>query len=54
MEDQVRHHHAVMPPCYYVFDRRGKWVRLRTEDFAKDEDLHAQLDKVVERMLSEK
>src|SRR4051794_10410452 len=23
------------PPCYYLFDRRGKWVRFRATDYSK-------------------
>src|SRR5437660_376149 len=23
------------PPCYYIFDRRGKWERFRAEDAKK-------------------
>jgi hypothetical protein len=42
----------VFPPCYYVFDRRGKWVRFRTDDGkAVDYD---QMDRVILQMLDDK
>jgi hypothetical protein len=42
-----------IPPCYYVFDRHGKWVRFRGTDY-DDEKYHEELEKTVVRMLSEK
>ncbi|MSU79173.1 MAG: hypothetical protein EXS16_13920 [Gemmataceae bacterium] len=38
-------------PCYYVFDRHGKWVRFGGDDGDID---FAEFDRVVLRMLSEK
>ena len=43
----------VFPPCYYVFDRRGKWVRFRATDYT-DGVPPAELDKAVLRMLGDK
>lgn len=41
-------------PCYYVFDRQGKWVRFPGKD-AKDGEIdYAELEKVVVQMLNEK
>jgi hypothetical protein len=42
-----------IPPCYYVFDRHGKWVRFRGVDY-DDGVNHDDLEKTVIRMLSEK
>ena len=42
-----------IPPCYYVFDRHGKWVRFRGADY-DDGVNHDDLEKTVVRMLSEK
>ena len=41
------------PPCYYVFDRRGKWVRFRASDYA-DGVPYGEMDKVILKMLDEK
>lgn len=41
----------VFPPCYYVFDRQGKWVRFRSDD---DDIDFKEFDRVVLRMLGEK
>jgi hypothetical protein len=43
----------VFPPCYYVFDRRGKWVRFRSTDTDEGVDYRA-MDKVIEQMLDDK
>jgi len=43
-----------LPPCYYVFDRQGRWVRLRVQDFKTPEALREELDKVIVRLLKEK
>ncbi|MBI2806548.1 MAG: hypothetical protein HYX68_16325 [Planctomycetes bacterium] len=43
----------VFPPCYYVFDRRGKWVRFRATDF-DDGIPYAQMDKLILQMLADK
>ncbi len=40
-------------PCYFVFDRQGRWVRLRGDDYDPAE-LPKELDKVILRMLDEK
>jgi thiol-disulfide isomerase/thioredoxin len=40
-------------PCYYVFDRRGKWVRYRAVDFP-DGINFADVEKTIMRMLAEK
>lgn len=40
-------------PCYYVFDRRGKWVRYRGEDYPEGIP-YEDMEKVVQKMLSEK
>ena len=42
-----------IPPCYFVFDRQGKWVRL-TGDVFDENELPKELDKVILRMLDEK
>ena len=42
-----------IPPCYFVFDRRGKWVRFRGGD-QDDEVLHAELEKTIVRLVNEK
>ena len=41
------------PPCYYVFDRRGKWVRFRSTDY-KDSIPFDEMDKVILQMLNDK
>jgi hypothetical protein len=41
------------PPCYYIFDRHGKWVRFRGSDYEKGVP-YAQMDKAVQQMLDEK
>ena len=43
----------VFPPCYYVFDRRGKWVRFRSTDY-NDGIPFAEMDKVIIDMLNDK
>jgi thiol-disulfide isomerase/thioredoxin len=40
-------------PCYYVFDRRGKWVRFRGDDY-KDGIPYGEVEKTIVNMLSEK
>jgi thiol-disulfide isomerase/thioredoxin len=40
-------------PFYYLFDRRGKWVRYRGDDF-KDGVPYDELEKVVVKMLDDK
>jgi thiol-disulfide isomerase/thioredoxin len=40
-------------PFYYLFDRRGKWVRYRGSDYA-DGVPYDELEKVVVKMLDEK
>jgi hypothetical protein len=42
-----------IPPCYFLFDRQGKWVRFSGVDYA-DGISHDELEKAVVRMLSEK
>jgi hypothetical protein len=42
----------VFPPCYYVFDRRGKWVRFRAED--ENGVDYREMDKVILQMLDDK
>ena len=44
---------VVSLPCYYVFDRQGKWVRFGGADSDQGINYDA-LEKVVVRMLSEK
>jgi hypothetical protein len=41
-----------IPPYYYVFDRRGKWVRFDPNEHG--DDLHKVMDKAILRMLEEK
>jgi hypothetical protein len=41
------------PPCVYVFDRRGKWIRFRGLDY-DEEKLHHEVEKTVRRLLEEK
>ena len=40
-------------PCYFVFDRQGRWVRIRGSDHDNDELLR-KLDDTIARMLNEK
>jgi len=42
----------VFPPCYYVFDRHGKWVRFRAED--ENGIDRREMDKVILQMLDDK
>jgi hypothetical protein len=42
------------PPCYFVFDRRGKWTRFRSDDFDNDAALHKEMDPLILRLLDEK
>lgn len=41
-----------IPPCYFVFDRHGKWTRFRGE--VGDGVDHKELEKTVVRLLDEK
>ena len=41
------------PPFYYIFDRRGKWVRYRGADYEKGVP-YDEMDKVILKMLDEK
>jgi hypothetical protein len=43
-----------IPPCYFVFDRQGKWVRFRGIDFDEPEVMYREMDKVILQMLKEK
>lgn len=43
---------ATFQPCYYVFDRRGKWVRFSTLDEGGVN--YAEMDRVILQMLDEK
>ena len=40
-----------IPPCYYVFDRNGRWVRFPEDG---EEDYYDKMDKVIMQMLDEK
>jgi thiol-disulfide isomerase/thioredoxin len=40
-------------PCYFVFDRQGKWVRFRAQD-TKDGISPADVEKTIVQMLNEK
>ncbi|MSQ94933.1 MAG: hypothetical protein EXR98_10320 [Gemmataceae bacterium] len=40
------------PPCYYIFDRQGKWARFRGADY-KTGIPEEEMDKVILRMLAE-
>jgi hypothetical protein len=42
----------ISPPCYYIFDRHGKWIRFRAQD--KGGVPYDEMEKVVVKMLSEK
>lgn len=42
-----------LPPCYYVFDRRGKWVRFRGQDY-KVGVPYGEMDKVILQMLDDR
>lgn len=42
------------PPCYFVFDRRGKWARFRATDYDDEAVLHKEMDALVLRLLNEK
>ena len=41
-------------PCYYVFDRHGKWVRFRGDDSKDGSINYDEVEKVVVKMLNEK
>jgi hypothetical protein len=41
----------IFPPCYYVFDRRGQWVRFRAQDKSVN---YGEMDKVIVQMLDDK
>ena len=41
-----------IPPCYYVFDRRGKWMRFDPNEYG--DDLKKKMDETILRMLDEK
>jgi len=43
-----------IPPCYFVFDRQGKWVRFRGVDFPEPEKMYAEMDRLILKMLGEK
>jgi len=43
-----------IPPCYFVFDRQGKWVRFSPNDFTDDAQFHKEMDATIERFVSEK
>ncbi len=43
-----------IPPCYFVFDRRGKWTRFRGDDYRNEAALHKEMDPLILRLLSEK
>ncbi len=42
-----------IPPCYFVFDRRGRWTRFNPTDFDGDEWQKA-MDNAILKMLDEK
>src|SRR5438105_438764 len=43
---------ATFPPCYYVFDRRGKWVRFSSTD---EGGINLkEMDRVIVQMLDDK
>jgi thiol-disulfide isomerase/thioredoxin len=41
-------------PCYYLFDRHGKWVRYRASDYKDGENYYDDLKKTALKMLNEK
>lgn len=43
-----------IPPCYFVFDRRGRWLRFNPSDFDTEEQFHKEMDGTILRMLNEK
>jgi hypothetical protein len=43
---------VTFPPCYYVFDRRGKWMRFRSTDEGGVN--YQEMDKVILQMLNDK
>jgi hypothetical protein len=43
-----------IPPCYFVFDRQGRWTRFRGSDFADEDELLKAMRPVVERLVNEK
>jgi hypothetical protein len=43
----------IAPPCYFIFDRQGKWIRLSGVDFDPDE-LKKEKAKVIDKMMMEK
>ena len=40
-----------IPPCYFVFDRHGKWTRFNPSDFDSDEKFHKEMDATILRSL---
>ena len=42
------------PPCYYIFDRNGRWVCYRGSDYAEGENYYELMDKEIIRMLNER
>ncbi|HZZ82302.1 MAG TPA: hypothetical protein VFE62_27640 [Gemmataceae bacterium] len=43
-----------IPPCYFIFDRHGKWVRYRGADYDDEKLMHRDIEQTVLRLLSEK
>lgn len=43
-----------IPPCYFVFDRRGKWMRFNPSDFDTEKQFHKEMDGTIERFVNEK
>ena len=43
-----------IPPCYFIFDRRGKWVRYRGGDYDDEKVMHKEMDETILRFLNEK
>lgn len=42
-----------IPPCYFVFDRRGKWMRFNPSDFDTEAQFHKEMDGTILKLLSE-
>ena len=41
------------PPCYFIFDRNGQWIRFRSTDYSEDVNYHDLMEKAIIRMLNE-
>jgi hypothetical protein len=49
--DRPQKFHFVAPPCYFVFDKQGKWHQFKGEEKPID---YEAMEKLVVRLLKEK